>query len=114
MLLSAHIEYGVAIYKLSAKESNCLADSEIYIERLSRVGKLMHNNIGGSNLLSSDGYDLLRMKSGAYHHTHEKEIAPKAVSDALSGNISVYSAKAEFYVASVNKDGGYKILNYFE
>jgi len=110
MLLSAHIEYGVAIYKLSAKESNCLADSEIYIERLSRVGKLMHNNIGGSNFLSSDGYDLLRMKSGGHHYGHEKDMSPKMDGDAFAGNVSFYSAKSEFYVASVNKDGGYKIL----
>jgi len=110
MVLSAHIEYGFVICKLCAKEKNSLADSERYIENLSRVGKLMHNNIGGSNLLSSDGYDLLRMKSGGHHHDHGKGMASKVDSDTFTSNVSFYSAKAEFYVASVNKDGGYKIL----
>jgi len=68
----------------------------------------MHNNVGGSSLLSSDGYDLLRMKSGGHHH--EKDMAAKMDGETFTGNVSFYSAKAEFYVASVDKDGGYKIL----
>jgi len=70
----------------------------------------MHNNIGGSNLLSSDGYDLLRMKSSDHHHSHEKNTAPKVGGEASTGNVSYYATTAEFFSASVGEDGGYKIL----
>jgi hypothetical protein len=91
---------------LCAKENASLADSRKHRENLNEAGKLMYNNIGGSNLISSDGYDLLRTKFNGHH---ENDIDPKAVGESFFSS-SVYSAKAEFYVASVNEDGGYKIL----
>ncbi|MFT5716784.1 MAG: hypothetical protein ACI9T7_000962 [Oleiphilaceae bacterium] len=70
----------------------------------------MHNNIGGSNFLSSDGHDLLRKKSSDNFHSHGGDMASKMVSEESTGNVSFFAAKAEFFSASITKDGGYKIL----
>lgn len=70
----------------------------------------MHNNIGGSNFLSSDVHDLQRMNSKEHGHqrySQESNISSRSV---VEGGVSFYSAKAEFYTASVSEDGGYKIL----
>ena len=73
----------------------------------------MHNNIGGSTYLPSDGYDLLQTKLHArpqHYQSHDRQISPEPAKDGLSRSVSFYAAKAEFYSASISDDGGYKIL----
>lgn len=71
----------------------------------------MYNNIVGGSLLSSDGYSLLRKKTGDHNHSsHEKDRVPKMADDVLTRSLSIRSSKAEFIMASVGEDGAYKIL----